>query len=1402
MTDARRSLLEKYLQGAAAENPLSSRAITRRPVNSSTPVSFAQERLWFLDQLLPGSAVFNVPLAVRLAAPVNQEILEECLNEIVRRHEVLRTTFATENGQPVPVILSELKVRLQVFDLRHLPVSEIETSARRLKNEEAERPFDLAHGPLIRASLIWLDNSSQMLLVTLHHICSDGWSLVLFFQELSALYGALSQGQKSPLDELSIQYADYASWQREWLQGDVLNKQLSYWKEKLAGELPILDLPTDRARPAVQTYPGARVSLTLSEHLTSSLITLSRRQGATLFMTLLAAFKVLLYRHTGQDDIIVGSPIANRPQTETEKLIGYFLNNLALRTDLSGNPSFKELLARVRRTALDAYANQDVPFERLIEELKPQRDLSRTTIFQVYFNLFNFADEIKVPGSTTRGLSFFEAWSESDENLSKFDLTLYAGVDEGQLKLAFVYNTDLFDEASINELLQNFRVLLETVVEHPQESISVCSLLPPVTQHANRVHPINPFRRFEKAEIEQSIADRFVAQVKQHRQKTAVKTRNYEWTYDELNQTANRVANAIFGQRGISTKKPQTIALLFNHDAPMIGGLLGVLKAGQAYVPLDPSYPVARLQQILDDSQAAVLLTDRANQKLARTLTANGRPLINIEKLERGNATEVRVATDPRSLAYLLYTSGSTGQPKGVMQSHRNVLHFIRTYTNNLHLNSSDRLTLLSSYCFDASVMDIYGALLNGATLYPVDIKEEGFDGLAECLRTEEITIYHSTPTVYRHFAGAITSRGFPRLRLVVLGGEPVNRADVELFQRHFPTECLLVNGLGPTEATVSLQYFLDHKSRVMGQSVPVGYPVANTQVLLLDENGKVTEISGEIAIKCEHVALGYWRNDQATAAAFTSDADSNRVYRTGDLGRRLPDGSILFTGRKDSQIKIRGFRVELSEIETALLCHPLVRESVAVLKTTASGDKQLVAYVVLDSDVQEKDLRAYLTAKLPDYMVPSAFEVLESLPLTASGKLNRRALPEPTFHKGQASSIVKARSAVETGLAAIWAEVLGVKAVGVDENFFELGGHSLLAVLLFARIVKAFGKRLPLATLFQAPTVAQLAAVIEQSDRPGWSSLVPIQPVGSKPPFFCVHAKGGNVLEYYDLSKHLGPDQPFYGLQSQGLDNRSDLHTSIAEMAAHYIKEMRAIQPVGPYFIGGRSMGGMIAFEMANQLQAAGEEVGLLALLDTYPAGYLKLLPGAEKRSAKLGRLRERVKCHYSNIVGLDLKDQVRYLIEKAQYGPTRVKTFLWRKVYRVFEHLGRPLPRVLTDVKEFNSLAACEYRPHIYGGPVTLFWASADRRASFDLVDGWKILAPGGIDIHEISGSHLNLIKEPYVTELATKLKHCLQDAQQGSKVSLQAPAENPRANRSRQTVRDNEESFLNTQHLPFSI
>jgi amino acid adenylation domain-containing protein len=1352
MSDAKRALLEKYLSGGGFELFPESR-IAQRPRDEPAHPSFGQEQLWIHAQLVDDPTIYNEPLTVHRTGPLDVEALRKSLNEIIRRHEAWRTNFAIQDGQLVQVINPVLDLDLPFVDLSQLDASEREAEAVRLATQDARRPFNLSEGPLLRVLLVRLSDIDHRLYITLHQIIFDGVSMYsVFLPELEALYETFVTGQAPALPELRIQYADFAHWQRQRSRDETLVDQAAYWKKQLSGA-PVLDLPTDRSRPAVQTFRGEQLPFTFSQLLSDRLKALSRSERTTLFMTLLAAFQTVLHRYTDQDDLVVGTVKSNRNQSEFEELAGFFLNTLVLRTDLSGNPTFRELLARTRQVTVDALAHGDVPVHSLVKELELERDPSRNPLFQVMFVL--------EPPLPQPGPGWELSQTEIDTGIARVDLYLELDDRPEGLVGRIRYNTDLFDRESIERLLAHLTTLLEAVVENPERAISDYSLHPATKDAANRVRPANSFTAFAGSEIEQSISARFESQVQKYPGNIAVKTARHCWSYAELNQRANRIAQTILGRFGDGEER---ICVLFDHDGPMIAALLGALKAGKTYVPLDPTYPSERLAYILANSEATALLTNNENLALAQQLVTDEAQLINIDHLDLADQSSVTLPSiNPDRLAYILYTSGSTGKPKGVMQNHRNVLHYIRAYTNNLHLRSDDRLTLLSSYCFDASVMDIYGALLNGATLCPINIKQEGLAGLSQQLIDDEITVYHSTPTVYRYFTGTLNRKiEFPRVRLVVLGGEKVNRTDVEAYQKYFSDDCIFVNGLGPTEATVALQNFVNKQTRISTDGVPVGFPVEDTDVLLLNKDGKPTDVCGEIAIKSAHVAVGYWRNPDATAKAFSTNGQgpSVRIYRTGDMGRRLPDGSITFAGRKDFQVKIRGHRIELGEIESALAQHPCVRESVVVAREN-NGDTRLVSYVVPGSETLiSGELRDYLKQKLPEYMVPSSFIMLDALPLTASGKLNRRALPAPVELRDRPEVTFAApQTPVEKSLATIWAEVLGVNAVGVNDNFFDLGGHSLLAVHLFARIENEFGKRLPLATLFQSPTIAELATVMRKDPPTSWSSLVPIQPQGSRAPFFCVHAVGGNVLEYYDLARHLGTDRPFYGLQSRGLDGTQSPHERIDDMAAHYIKEIRELQPKGPYFLGGRSLGGIIAYEMACQLSAQGEEVALLALLDSYPVGYARLAPDAESLRNKFVRTLRRAQAHLANLKGFSLREKAIYLIDKAQYIPVEMKSSLWRMVFRSYQNLGRDLPDAFRNVEEFNWLAARNFVPKFYRGKVTLFWASGDLRAKFDLIEGWETLARGGMELHEISGTHLDMIKEPHVADLAKKLNACLE-------------------------------------------
>lgn len=1054
------------------------------PRHAVLPLSYAQQRLWFLEQLGLSGHAYTLLEAVRLRGTVHVEALRQSLQEIIRRHEVLRTTFINSDGEPRQVIGPATSLPLLMVDLQELSECERETQVHELARSQAQQPFDLAQGPLLRATLIHLAAEEHVLLLTMHHIVSDGWSHGVFWRELTTLYEACITGKPSLLLPLPIQYADFALWQQQWLQGEVLTTHLAYWKRQLAGA-PTLQLPTDRPRPAVQTFRGARHSLVLSPTLVQALKDLSQQHGVTLFMTLLAALQVLLHRYTGQDDIVVGSPIANRTRVETEGLIGFFVNTLVLRTDLSGEPRFRELLRRVREVALQAYSHQDLPFEKLLEELRPPRDLSRSPLFQVLFVFQNTPQQLPELAGLT--LSFLEV----DPETTKFDVTLNLAETSGSLCGYFEYSTDLFEAATIARMAGHFQTLLAGIAVNPEWRLSQLPLLTAAQrqQRSGRrsiVQPAKPFLEFTLEDMDQSLPSRFEQQVKQYPTHIALKTAHAQWTYEVLNSLANRIARGILAQCG---SEGERVALLFAHDVSMIAGIVGVLKTGKVYVPLDPFSPPERLAAMLEDAQAAVLLTHTRHLMLAKALAKDTLRVINVDAITSSGAPEnLGLAIAPNAMAYILYTSGSMGQPKGVLQSHRNVLYFIRTYTNSLHLSADDRLTLLSTYGFDAAVLDIFGALLNGAALYPFDVHTEDLTRLGAWLQREAITIYHSTPTIYRHVVRTLTgAESFPALRILALGGEAMYKSDVDLYKQHFSSECLLVNGWGATEATLALQYFINQQTEVRRHTVPVGSPVAGMELFVRNDAGEVMEDygPGEMVLCSPHLAPGYWRQPVLTGAVFGLDPDrgNRRIYYTGDLGRWLPDGTLEYLGRRDHQVKIRGMRIELGEVEAALQQHQAVRETAVIAREDVPGEMRLVAYLVpaQKHTPTVTELRRWLKQRLPDSMIPATFVWLDVIPLTTRGKVDRRALPEPDLTRPDLEeAFVAPRTPSEQQVAAIWCHLLDLERVGIHDNFFELGGHSLLAMQLLSRIRAATHVEVSLLSFFGMPTVAGLASSIE----------------------------------------------------------------------------------------------------------------------------------------------------------------------------------------------------------------------------------------------------------------------------------------------------------------------------------
>lgn len=1361
LSPAKRALIELKLlrKKAAAGEP--QKLISRRPDGVPAPLSYYQQGLWVLSQLMPDTSLYHIPKAMRFTGNLDVEALQRTLDCIVERHEALRTSFATTDDAPVQIVSDRLTIDLPLLDLQHLPEAEQEPETQRILGEEGRRLFDLSRGPLFRALLLRLHKQEHILIVTAHHIVTDGWSVGVLHHELMAVYEAFADGKPSPLPDLPVQYPDYAYWHRQWFQGEVYESQLEYWKNQFKTAPPVLELPTDHARPSVQAhvaFQGSKQKLSLSKELTRQLKAFCQKEEATLFMVLLAAYQILLHRYTGEEDIVVGSPMANRGLAETEPLIGLFVNALALRTDLSGNPTFCELLARVKDVALGAYANQDLAFETLVKELQPERTLAHNPLFQVMFVLQNEpSPTVELPGLTVSHV-------QVDNTVANFDLTLEAVEREGRLDCFIESNADLFDEATITRLLSHYQNLLEGIVANPGRKLSDLPLMNPIEESEILIDWNQTATDYPR---EKCVNDLFADQVARTPDAIAVEYGDDRLTFHELNRRANQLAHYL-QKLGVGSDVP--VGVRMERSLDMMVALVGIVKAGGAYLPLDLSYPESRVAFMLADAEVPVLLTQK---RLLDSLPENGARVVCLDKswevLARESEENPSNVATPDNLIYIIYTSGSTGMPKGVSIPHRAVTRLVLN-TDYVEIRPSDRIAQVSNASFDAATFEIWGAFLNGARLVGID-KELALSPkrFAAEMRNKQISVMFLTTALFNQIVKDVPG-AFSSLRQLMFGGEAVDPQWVREVLAKGPPERLL-HVYGPTETTTFASWHLIDAVAKDAVTIPIGRPIANTRTYILDRYLKPVPVgvNGELYIGGDGLAREYLKRAALTKEKFIADpfssARASRIYKTGDIVRYLPDGTIAFVGRVDHQVKIRGFRIELGEIESALSEHPAVQETVVIV-LDSSGDSRLVAYFVPagNSSPTMAELRNFLQQKLPDYMVPSAFVSLESLPLTPNGKVNRKALPAPDSTRTELEkTFVAPQDELELKLAKIWERVLAVGSIGIDDNFFELGGHSLLAVRLFTHIEKSFGRNLPLATLFQAPTVRLLAQVLRKEGWPApWSSLVVLQNGGKRTPFFCVHAAGGNVLEYHPLARLVGPDQPFYGLQAQGLDGNQSPHTTIKDMAAHYIKEMREVQPEGPYLIGGRSSGGTVAFEMACQLAADGEQVGLLALLDSYPAGYFKLLPDSGSLPQRWLRIARRVQSHRENLQQLTVGSKLGYIVGKLRYAPAKTKHKIYRRGYKLYERFGRPLPRVLRNIEELNFAAVKDYVPHVYSGRATLFLAADDLTAAYDVEEGWHDLLGGGLEKVEIAGNHLDIVKEPHVRVLAEKLRAALDRAQ----------------------------------------
>lgn len=1320
------------------------------------PLSFAQQRLWFLDQLVPDSPLYSMPLAVRLSGRLDISVLERTLSEITRRHEVLRTTFPAVDGEPVQIISPPRPLSIPVVDLTGMGEGTRESEVRHRSHSEAQFPFDLANGPLWRAALLRIAADEHVLLFTMHHIVSDGWSMGVLSREVMSIYEAYAAHKPSPLPELTIQYADFAHWQREWIAGEHLETQLGYWREQLNGAPELLELPTDRRRPAEQTYRGAKASFTLSPDLGERLHQLSRQQSVTLFMTLVTGFTILLARYAETNDVLVGTPVANRMRTETEPLIGFFVNTLVLRTQFRDDPSIGELLKRVREVCLGAYANQDVPFEKLVEEVQPRRDMSHTPLFQVMFTMQNRSvDDARLPG-----LEFKPLIVESQ--IAKFDLTLTLGeAAEHGLWGTFEYNTDLFDAETVQRMTHHFERVLEGMAADVAQRVSELELMMPgeleqLLEAWNETTSEYP--------RETCVHELFEAQAARKPDEIAVVHGKKKWTYAELNRRGNQIAHYL---RNRGVEKEEVVGVLLERGIEMVASVLGVLKAGGAYLPLDPSYPNERLAFMLKDARVKTLLTE---ERLVEALSLRETSIVCLDRdwtVVAGESAQNPVnQTNAENLAYVIYTSGSSGSPKGILIPHRAVVRLVCN-TNYIELQASDRIAQASNTSFDAATFEIWGALAHGARLVVIsrDVVFSPARFAAEIVE-QGITVLFLTTALFNLLARE-APKGFSSIRHVLFGGEAVDPGRVnEVVEQAPPARLLHV--YGPTESTTFASWFLVQIVPEGATTIPIGRPISNTQIFILDKNLRPVPVSmpGELCIGGDGMALGYLNSPELTAEKFVPSpfgrAPGARLYKTGDRARFLPDGNIEFLGRVDHQVKLRGFRVELEEIEAVLVDHPSVGEAVVVMRTDLPDDKRLVAYLAADGEatIPTTDVfREYLRHKLPEYMVPATFVMLDALPLTPNGKIDRRALPSPDgIGTILNASFLAPRNTIELQLAQIWEEVLNVRPISVTDNFFDLGGHSLLAVRLMAQVRKRFGRDLPLDTLFRAVTLENLAAVIRQEAVPAWSPLVEIQPGSSQKRIFFVHPAGGNIICYVALARYMGIEQPsegFYALQARGLDGRDAPFTRIEDMAAYYIDAVRSVQLGGPYLLGGWSLGAVVAFEMAQQIQAQGQEVAFLALLDSpAPLRQEEEMDEVELLAGLAGDLG--LPISEEDLRPLEPDERLLRILEQGQK----------RRLVPLDYDLAQA--RQLLHIFKTNVEALRNYRPRRYSNHITLFRAREAPENTFDNSPfdsslssdveptlGWSALSSHPVDVHDVPGDHISMITEPHVQSLAAKLK-----------------------------------------------
>jgi amino acid adenylation domain-containing protein len=1321
------------------------------------PASFAQQRLWFLDRFEGSGALYNVPLATRLQGPLDVDAMERAINALVKRHESLRTVFTLVDGVPHQAIKPASWVELPVIDLS--ATADAERRGLAIVSEQARGAFDLSADNLFRVALVKLGDDDHLLSLTLHHIITDGWSMGVLRRELSTLYEGFLEGSTVELAELAIQYADYAVWQQQWMESGGLDQQLDYWRTQLEGAPTLLELPTDLPRPAKQSFRGATVRTMLAPKLLERVRALGDREGATFFMTMLAALSVLLSRYSDQEDIVLASPVANRGRVELESVIGLLVNTLALRVDASGEQSFLDVIQKARDTALGGFAHQDLPFEKLVEQLNPERHLSHAPVAQVLFVVQNAVEK----PVTFAGLTQERVLSE--RGTAKFDLSFFASETSEGLRLSLEYCTDLFEEATALRMLEHLRVLLEAAVSDPTRPVGELEMLSESERdlvvgawsQASSTQPLDALRPAHELVSDQALRTPDAI---------AVLGAEEQLSYAQLESRANRLARYL---SGLSVGPGVVVAICAERSVEMVVAVLAVLKAGGAYAPIDPAYPRERVAFMLADTDAPVLLTQQL--LLAGLPSHNARTVCldtDRELIDSHDDAPIAAVATLDDLGYVIYTSGSTGRPKGVAMEHRPLANLLAWQLDCFSPAAPARTLQFASLSFDVAFQEMFSTWTSGGALVLID----------EAARRdpEALLTFVSERRVERLFVPFVALQNLceaaghlgasvPSLREVITAGEQLKATDAvrDFFAVH--ANCVLVNQYGPSESHVVSAFTLTGPTERWPTLPPIGKPIANSRIYLLDRRRQPvpTGVPGELYIGGASLARGYLDRPELTSERFVADPFSEdqdaRLYRTGDLARHLPDGNIEYVGRSDHQLKIRGFRIEPGEIEAALREHPAVHEALITAREDDAGDKRLVAFLIGDpAAASARELRELLQRTLPDYMIPSAFEFLDAFPLSANGKVDRERLSVMELGERESKHTrTWPRTDTEQQLAAIWSKLLGIDEVGVHENFFDLGGHSLMAVRLFAEIERKLDVRLPLSALFESATIAGLAEFAERErgvETVEWSSLVQMQAGNGQPPLFLIGWAGGEVLPYRDLVENLDSRLPVFGLRAPGVDRSTPPLANVEDLAAYYVEQVRRVQPTGPYRLGGFCFSGLVAYEMARLLRKDGEDLSLIALIDAYPYRPPRRRRRIELERNKLKAFRE-----------ADARGKRKWLVGRIDGFRGRMHAAAYLKAGpRVYEllaarNLQHLIPRrPLNIVLIASNLARRHYIPSPLDVRVEFFRAQT---APHSEPTPWEAIAARGVALRQIVApdiSHDGMMHEPHVRLLAAELQRAL--------------------------------------------